>query len=121
MKSLVLLLPWARNLESSNGRAKQSAKFKLEYAQSTIAIKDQVAAVNGHAGRILEIYVSHIDLDLGSAAWFLTTKCPGVRGGLVSGSDEAWYAYVTCIDASPDDGRLNYWHKAVLTLGVKTS
>ncbi|KAL9638704.1 MAG: hypothetical protein Q9164_001377 [Protoblastenia rupestris] len=35
-------------------RNMQSAKFNLEYAQSTTAIKDQVASVNGHAGRILE-------------------------------------------------------------------
>ena len=101
-------------------RNMQMANFNLEYAQSIPAIKEEVLAANGDAGKILEILVSNGDYDFGSAAWFLTTHCPHLRSGLASGTDEGWDAYVSWIGASPDDGRLDYWHKALKVLEVKT-
>ncbi|KAL9099646.1 MAG: hypothetical protein Q9163_004887 [Psora crenata] len=102
-------------------RNMQMAKFNVEYAQSIQAIGDQVAAAHGDAGKILEILIGYGDYDFGSAAWHLVTQCPNVRSGLVSGSDDGWDKYVACIGASPGDGRLDYWHRAVAALEVKTS
>ncbi|KAL9127807.1 MAG: hypothetical protein Q9217_003391 [Psora testacea] len=102
-------------------RNMQMPNFNIMYAQSIPAIKDQVAAANGDAGKTLEILVSYGDYDFGSAAWFLTTYCQQVRSGLASGGDDGWNAYVTCLGASPGDGRLDYWHRAVQALGAKTT
>ena len=101
-------------------RNMQMPNYNLKYAQSIPAIQSQVAAANGDIGKILEILLSYGDYDFGSAAWFLTTQCANVRSQLASGSESGWEAYVTCIGADKNDGRLNYWHSATRALGVKS-
>ena len=95
--------------------------LNAEYLASIPELKGQAEAVKGDAGKVLTLLMKYGDYDFGSAAWFLVTKCKDTVKGLESGKQEGWDNYVTCVGASPGDGRLEYWKKAVKALSVDRS
>ncbi|MCJ1251561.1 hypothetical protein MMC30_008796 [Trapelia coarctata] len=110
-------------------RNMQAARFNILYASSIPALAAQVKAITGGAatGRlsasqlnaVLALLTGNADYDWGSAAWFLTTQCPGVRTGLQSATLASWQNYIqNCIGIAPTGDRQAGWTTAKQALGT---
>ena len=101
----------------------QSPKYNLMYAQSIPALSSYLQKINtADPKAVLNLLVTYINYDFGSAAWFLATQCDqSVRTGLQSGSAAGFTAYIACIGTTETSDRDAYYQRATSALGVKTS
>ncbi|MDI1491453.1 MAG: hypothetical protein OHK93_002662 [Ramalina farinacea] len=116
--------PAAAPVPGKGTRNMQAPEFNLKYFQSIPALQSHAAEVGQDAEKALDVLTQYGDYDFGSAAWYLKDGgfCgPQVEQGLAAGGQAGWDAYVACIHANPDDGRLALWQKATAALGVKAS
>lgn len=104
-------------------RNMQSPKYNLIYAQSIPALGPYLQKVDTSDPKaVLNLLVTYINYDFGSAAWFLSTQCDqSVRSGLQSGSAAGFSAYIACIGTTATDAREQYYKQAMSALGANTS
>lgn len=93
-----------------------SPSFVLEYANAlygSAAPTDALSAMNK---------INTVPGDsLGSAAWFMKTKCSNVIAQFATSPESAWTAYITdgdCIGTTMTADRTKYWTAAKQALGV---
>ena len=104
-------------------RNMQSPKFNKMYLDSLTdpAFKAEKDAAGDDPVKVLRALNTYGNYDFGSAAWFLTSQCKESADALdkAKADQKGWDDYVKCVGATPGDGRLDYWKKAVQVLGVK--
>ncbi|KAE8348111.1 hypothetical protein BDV28DRAFT_112154 [Aspergillus coremiiformis] len=101
-------------------RNMQWPEYNAKYAQSLPDIKDKAQQVSGDKAKVLDLLVSNIEYDFGSAAWFLTTQCSNsVREALKKNPKEGWTGYIEqCVQTTVSPDRRTYWNRTTEALGL---
>lgn len=97
----------------------QSPTYNALYAASISALSSEVTAAAGNVTAILDL-VTPDEYNFGSGPWFLTTQCSSnIVSALKAGSDDAFTAYMGCVQVDATDSkRLAYWDRAKTAFGL---
>lgn len=108
-------------------RNMQMANYNLLYAQSIPTLSSGLSAITtatSTAGlsddqlNAIRALVLPDEYSWGSAAWFLTSQCAGIRSQLQAGGQAGYESYLGCIGTSVTDDRLAYWTRANAAFGI---